>query len=80
MYVVFGNFSGMYFAILLTLECKKNTPSVFHLSPWRAAPLSGWNHKQELQVHSPSSSSKKKREGAHTEKTHQQTQANLSQW
>lgn len=61
MCVVLGKFSGMYFAILLTLECKKNTPSVFHLSPQRAAPLSARNHKQELQVQSLISSGEKKK-------------------
>lgn len=63
MCVVFGNVSGMYFAILLTLECKKNTPSVFHLSPQKAAPLSARNHKEELQVQLPISSLKKKKVG-----------------
>lgn len=61
MCVVLGKFSGMYFAILLTLECKKNTPSVFHLSPQRAAPLSARNHKQVQSLISSGEKKKKKK-------------------
>lgn len=87
---MFGSFSGMYFAILLTLESKKNTPSVFHLSPRRTAPLSTMNHKQELQVQYPTFSEeleKKKKEKERgkqkrdkKKKTQQATQASLSEW